>query len=150
MRYSNGLFARCDLAPEFLGQGSLTDPGLPGYEHNLPLATQGALPYHVQLFDGSSAPHQCVLRRPARYDSVRTGGFRDRSDEPVSALGHGLNKARVLRVVAKCGAYSEDMSLNRLRLDHAVGPYGFEQLIVRDEAAGVLDQICEERKGFWP
>jgi hypothetical protein len=38
--------------------------------------------------------------------------------------------------------------LDGLRLDHDVGPYGFQQLIVRDQTAGVFNQISENRKGL--
>src|ERR1700734_841162 len=54
----------------------------------------------------------------------------------------------MLRAVPKRAAHRKDVSLHRLRLDHAVGPYGFEQLIVRDQASGIFDQIRQNQKGL--
>src|ERR1700733_15838340 len=52
----------------------------------------------------------------------------------------------MLRAVPKRAAHRKDVSLHRLRLDHAVGPYGFEQLIVRDQASSIFDQIRQNEK----
>src|ERR1700678_2540795 len=54
----------------------------------------------------------------------------------------------MLRAVPKRAAHRKDVSLHRLRLDHAVGPYGFEQLIVRDQASCIFDQIRQNEKGL--
>src|SRR6202789_4611181 len=54
----------------------------------------------------------------------------------------------MLRAVPKRAAHRKDVSLHRLRLDHAVGPYGFEQLIVRDQASSIFDQIRQNEKGL--
>src|ERR1700722_6941676 len=54
----------------------------------------------------------------------------------------------MLRAVPKRAAHRKDVSLHRLRLDHAVGPYCFEQLIVRDQASGIFDQIRQDEKGL--
>jgi hypothetical protein len=52
------------------------------------------------------------------------------------------------RTVPERAAHRDDVSLHRLRLDHGVGPHGFEQLLVRDQAPGVFDQMIKDCKGL--
>jgi hypothetical protein len=87
----------------------------------------------------AAAPYQGAVRRPAGYERARRDGFRHRSDKLVSPLRHRLDVKRVLRAVPERGAYSEHVFLDGLWLDHTAGPYGFEQLIVRDQAPSVID-----------
>jgi hypothetical protein len=52
------------------------------------------------------------------------------------------------RQVAERAAHGKNVSLDGLWLDDRIGPQGFEQLIMRDQPAGMFDQIIEERKGL--
>jgi hypothetical protein len=112
-----------------------------------PLTAQGAIPRLAQHIERVAASYQRALRRPAGYGAGGNGPG-NRSDEPVSASGQCLDEKRVLRAISKRGTHGEDVFLYGLRLDDRVGPHGLEHLIMRDQPAGMFDQMLEDRKGF--
>jgi hypothetical protein len=59
-----------------------------------------------------------------------------------------LDEDRVLWAVSECGTHFDDVFLERLRLDHTATPHGAKKLIVRYEAAGVSDEVREDREGL--
>jgi hypothetical protein len=84
----------------------------------------------------------------AALDVTACAGIGDWSDKPIPAFDHRLQENRVLRSISQRAAYRKNVLLDGLRLDDDVGPYGFQQLIVRDQTAGVFNQISENRKAF--
>jgi len=148
MRNANELSANGDPALEFLSQGGLADARLPGDEDDLSLATEGVLPGLVQRLQSAAAPDQGAWCRGAGYGRARRYGLSHPRDEPVPARRDGLDEKRVPCTVAERGAHAENVFLHGLWLDDRIGPHGFEQLIMRDQPAGMLDQILEDRKGL--
>ena len=148
MRDANELSANGGLALEFLGQGGLADPRLSGDEDDLSLATEGVLPRLAQRLQSAAAPYQGAWCRGAGYGGVRRDGLGHPGDKPVTARRDGLDEKRVLRTVAERAAQGHNVFLHGLWLDDRIGPQGFEQLIMRDQPAGMFDQILEKRKGL--
>src|SRR6202011_143430 len=133
VRDVNALLGNCDLPAEFLDQGRLADTRLPGDKHDLALAARGALPSLVQLLERSGPPDQCARGPSCGYDRAWGDRFGDRSDKPISALGHRLDKAGFLRAVPARAARAQDVFPPRLRLDYTIGPHRLEQLIVHHQ-----------------
>jgi hypothetical protein len=77
---------------------------------------------------------------------IRGAAFADRGDKLVPAAGQGLNEARLLRTVPERASDVEDVTLQHLRLDVCLGPHGLDQLIVRHQPSGVLDQVLQDGK----
>ena len=72
--------------------------------------------------------------------------FTHGGNEPVAALGHGLDEPRVLRTIAECSAHIEDALLHGLGFDHTVGPHGIEQLLVCHQASCPFDEMLQDGK----
>jgi hypothetical protein len=148
VRDVNRPLARRDLALEFLNQRGLSDAHLPVDKDDLSLATEGALPGLAQHLKRAPTPYE-GLRRPAECNGALRGDrFNHRSDKPVSALRYGLDEKRLPRAISKSAPHGEDVSLDRLRVDHGVRPHGSEQLLVRDQPPGALDQVFKDREGL--
>src|SRR6185437_1903633 len=71
----------------------------------------------------------------------------DGSEKAVAAFGYGFDEAGVGGVVTEELAQLEHVGAEDLGLNVGFGPEGFEKLIMRDEALGVLDQIAKNGEG---
>jgi hypothetical protein len=136
-----------DLALEFLNQRGLSDAHLPVDKDDLSLATEGTLPRLAQQPKRVPTPYE-GLRRPAECNGALGERFNHRSDKPVSALRYGLDENRLPRAISKSVPHGEDVSLDRLRVDHGVGPHGSEQLLVRHQSPGAFDKVFKDREGL--
>src|SRR5882757_4319431 len=102
----------------------------------------------MQLLERCGSPDQYPVRRSTGKDRTRRGRLGNRGDNAISPRGQSFNEQRLFRAVSERAAHGKDLFLHSLRLDRAPGPDGFEQIIVRDELPGVLDQIREDRESF--
>jgi hypothetical protein len=77
---------------------------------------------------------------------MRAVRIRDGGHEAVSALGQGLNEARLAGVIAKHLAQFKHVGAQNLRLNVRFGPKRFEELIMGDQAAGIFNQVTQDSK----
>jgi hypothetical protein len=76
----------------------------------------------------------------------RFDGFDHQGNEAVAAFGKGLNKLWAGSVVAEELAQLKHVGAQNLRLDIGFRPEFIQEFIVSDEAAGVLDQVTQDRE----
>jgi hypothetical protein len=76
-----------------------------------------------------------------RFDGIDYWG-----DEAVAAFGKGLNVAWVTGVVAEELAKLKHVGAQNLWLDIGFRPEFIQELVVSDQASGVLDQVTQNRE----
>jgi hypothetical protein len=137
-----------ESAPPGIEERRFANPGLAGDESNLPLTVLRRLCQRLQ-------PPQLIFAADDRrcrsggggLGSDRIAAFLDLGDEDIAALGVGANVDRLVGAVAQRPAQLEHVRAQNLRLDECIRPEGIEQFVVRDEAAGMLDEVAQHGKG---
>src|SRR5258708_14544868 len=132
--------------PEFVGQGGLPNSRLPGDEDDLTLARVCLCQPFMQLPERPVSPRERPSCCPQRRCGAGLDVFADGGNEPIAAFGYGFDEVRVLWIIAECVAYIEDAFLDRLRFDHSLAPYAFQQLLLCYQASGVFDEILQDGK----
>src|SRR5262249_17393994 len=121
-----------------------------GDEDDLPMLLQPsgkALPQHAQGVVSSDEPGLGGVRSRGL---IRREPLAHPSDELVPSPGQGLDEKRVLRTVSQSTPDLENVALEDLRLNDGIGPQRFEQLSLRYQASGMLDEIAQHREGLRP
>jgi hypothetical protein len=138
----------CIGGEERFDERRLADPGRARHEDDLALARDGSLEERLQSRE---------LDRTADERSRRDGlGHRHRphlmrcADEAKAAAMNRLDEGRRLGVVAQRDAQLADRLRQRVRRDCDVTPDGVQQLVFRDEHAGTLDEVEEDRPRLRP
>jgi hypothetical protein len=90
---------------------------------------------------GRGSPSRCGLRASGI-------DLDDRGEEPVAALGHGLDHR--LPVLAQGLAHLPDALDEGITGDRGVGPQAPDQLVLGDEAPGIADEMDEDVERLRP
>ena len=133
-----------DTSLELLRERRLTYAGLTRDEDNLRLPGGRASKARPKLGERSIPANEAGLQRRNGRVVFQCWGRDEPSYEPIAAPRKRFNEARLLWVVFQYSTEVEDLALDGLRLDGSLRPHGVEELAVRYELAGALDQVLED------
>src|SRR5262245_22357032 len=133
-------------AREGVHHRGLADPGLPGDEDDLPLASQHLQKTLAELSERALTSDQSA--RPwNRWVSGTRRAARQR-DELVPTPREGLDEDGLLPVISENPSNLGDMALQDLGLDGGLGPPRVEELRLRDQPLRMLNQVPEDGKSL--
>jgi len=137
------------LLPERFHQGCLANTGFTRHKNHLSLACHGIPQTIVQLVQSLLAAHYFFQTLSRRVQASGSAVVAQWSNELVTTLRKRCNKCRVLRSIAQYFADFQDVLPDTFRIDIRIGPERLEQLVLRDQAVCVLDQVSQyiERLG---
>ena len=141
-----------ETGDEVLDQRGLADARFAGDPDHRALPAAGLLPRLLQPGDGVGAADErrrwlrARRRRRGGDGRCRWRGGRHR-DEAVAAPRHGLDEARLARVVAERRAQVADGGLEHRFGDELVAPHRVEQRVLRQQRARLARQRAQQAEG---
>ena len=130
-------------------QRGLADPRLARNEDDLPFVLRCAPRRIVEFVQSLRSSDQSSRCKTGLNGGSRQRDFAVRPDESVPASRQGLDESRPFRVILQDPTDIEDLTFQPLWLDKSARPHRVEQLVLRYQPAGVLDQIEQDTVGFW-
>jgi hypothetical protein len=132
---------------ECLHQRRLPDPRFPGDEDGLPSSTARRLEQGLQACQLGVASNQwrlVDLGRTARRNSAarRPDGADEAESPPMDRLDVARRARRIGQRAAQVAYAAREGGLT----DDRVAPRGGEQVVLRDELLGMLDEVAQDRE----
>jgi len=127
-----------------VNQRRFADPRLPGNEGDLPFALQRSAQAIPQFTERSLSSHQVAGRRPPLHGGLLYPALAVCTDEPVPAPGQRFDEPWTLRMISQNAPDMQDLALEAFGLNVRIGPHGVEQVVLRDQPAGALNQMPQD------